>query len=276
MPKAYNSYLDQSQQCLIQPNMGAVGIFRKIKGRTPEEDINLEHAFIVVERVAEDGTITFWKTGFFTDGDGNGLVHTSNEVTVAPSDDAAEAMREQVFGGASVLGRCWPLPRPLFSKLEALVQESHDNPGKYNLGGNVLSSGHTAAATIASEVTAPGTFKSTKKAVADVVEATSGGAAAKLVKQVFGPVGHNCYTWARAMLHGIGIKKGLPIYPGEFFEGSRISKILPDTQKPKAAKKENKTKSSGMASRLKAKPQTPPNDTSEGTQQSSAPAPSAH
>jgi len=206
----YDSVLDPENRLPIDPKNWVVAIVRKPKGRNPE------HAFILVEGIDEADNVTLRRYDLFMD-EANSEKFKINmkEDKFSYTDNDVRKKLLDFIGREEVSGKCWSIKVRDADKLEAIVKDSKNNPGKYNLLGDAATAPHTAEASRATLPGAEATTKATIKSIESVSEENSHSAVIAQYS-LEKPPGESCFTWARNVLVALNnevITKELPSKP---------------------------------------------------------------
>lgn len=186
MPSLLDDELEVTQSTWI------VSLLRKPEGKNPE------HAFIVVEGSREPGRVLLRRYDLFV-GDNIGEYKVCmNELDVAEN-LARKTLMNDILKNEDVCGKHWQLSCEKADELHQLVEASRAEPQRvYNILGDVA--------------TAPQTAPNSKEENLDRI--SSNPVSAVMVHGIFTAPGHNCFTWARAMLRALKlnhITSSLPI-----------------------------------------------------------------
>lgn len=172
MPSLLDDELEVTQSTWI------VSLLRKPAGSNPE------HAFIVVEGSREEGRTLLRRYDLFVEDNVKEYKVHMNELDVAQN-LARKALINDMLKNEEVYGKSWQLGSEKADELHEIVNASRREPQRvYNILGDVA--------------TAPKTAPNSKEENINCISSTP--VSALLAHGIFTAPGHNCFTWARAML----------------------------------------------------------------------------
>lgn len=173
-----------------------VGIFRKPGGEVSE------HAFILVEGSNPGGQVVFKRYDLFMDKSDpdHYTINIGDDKSSAPTDGIKILL--EILNYEETEGKCWSVSKKKALQLHAIVLAEQKNPGIYNLLGDVASLPKTAG--ITHGTTSEGSQMIVEK-TKQIIEPISGKQCGIVTAEALKPSGHNCFTWARNVLHRLEI-----------------------------------------------------------------------
>lgn len=193
MPR-YDSLLDPQGNLFIDENNWVVAILRKPNGSNPE------HAFLMVEGVTAHGTIHLARYDLFIDNTNKANYTIKDKIKVVASNQAKQTFLVDLLNNDDITGQCWSISKQQAKQLHENILDSQQNPGKYNMLGDVASLPKTADG---SRAISPGSAEVTSEKLVEGIQQLGGKKVGSIAQQALSPSGHSCFTWARAMLYSL-------------------------------------------------------------------------
>ncbi len=178
MPSLLDGDLEVTQSIWV------VSLLRKPAG------VNPEHAFIVVEGSREEGRSLLRRYDLLVGDNTKEYEIFVKELDVAQS-LARKTLMNDILKNEDVFGKSWQLGSEKADELHQIVDASRRQPERiYNILGEVATAPHTAP--------------NSKEENLDRISSTP--TSALLAHGILTAPGHNCFTWARAMLRELKLK----------------------------------------------------------------------